>query len=303
MPPLTNEKELAEPQLAFDGSPMPTVALPQPPQKTIDQYKAAITRMEQKKLTLKGLIYGDVGTRKTTTAMKILQGVVPTDKDILYIDTAEGWSILQNWPELMDRSLHMPFENIEQVWGLADLIKSGAEPFDKIGGIIFDEYTGMHDDDLNWIVQARADQMAKKGEFKDPFSPALPDYNAARIRSNRLISKFMRLPNTHFIFIGHEKEDKRKNKVPDMPEKAGKSVYQKMHFAYHAHWESNGQLVLQTTGNKMIMAKNRINGIEAFTNPEQVVDCYNKWGVKAPVVTTVEPVSTEAEESLLKILE
>ena len=258
-------------QLAFDGSPMPDVPLPVIPQKTLDQYKSAITPLSQKKLTLKGMIVGDAGTRKTTTAMHILQGVVPSEKKILHIDTAEGWSVLMNFPNLMERVLHMSFENIEQLWGLADLIKAKAAPFDNIGGIIFDEYTGMHDDDLNWVVSSRAEAIAKKSngkEFKDPFSPALPDYNAARIRSNKLISRFMRLPETHFIFIGHEKLDDRRTKVPDMPEKAGKALYQKMHFLYHAHWDDNGKLVLQAQGDKRTMAKNRINGIGAYTNPD-----------------------------------
>jgi len=291
-----------EPQLAFDGSPMPTVALPTVPQKTVDMLMASIVPIKDKRVVAKGMIYGNVGTMKTTNAMRILQGVTPKDQFILYIDTAEGWSVLMNYPELKERVIHIQYENIEQLWAVADAIKYKSGSFANIGGILFDEYTGMHDDDLNWIVESRAAQKAKQKEFKDPFSPALPDYNAARIRSNKTISRFMALQNVNLMFIGHEREDKRLNKIPDMPDKAGKSLYQKLHFLYHAHFETDGKLVLQTTGSAKITAKNRINGIGAFTTAEQVVNCYNQWGTPEAKAVEVKPVDETQDNELLKLL-
>lgn len=304
MPPVTTNKEIEvpEPLLAFDGSPMPTVALPTVPQKTIDMLLASIVPLKDKRVVAKGMIYGNVGTQKTTNAMKILQGITPEDQYILYIDTAEGWSVLQNYPELKRRVIHLQFENIEQLWAVANAIKSKAGQFGNIGGILFDEYTGMHDDDLNWVVESRAEQKAKLKEFKDPFSPALPDYNAARIRSNKTISRFMALQNVNLMFIGHEREDKRLNKIPDMPDKAGKALYQKLHFLYHAHYEANGKLVLQTTGSQKITAKNRINGIGAFTTAEEVVECYSQWGTPESKSVEVKPVDETADNELLKLL-
>lgn len=266
---------------AFDGSPVPMQALPVP-QMQLDKLKNSITRLQNKHLTAKGLIYGDAGTMKTTAAMKILQAITPKDKMILYIDTAEGWSVLMNYPELQERVIHVPFERIEQLWLISDAIFNKTPPFDKIGGVLFDEYTQMHDEDLNWIVQMRSDQKAKSNEFKDPYQPALPDYNAARIRSNRTLARFMKLPNTHSLFIGHEREGARKTIVPDMPDKAGRSLYVKLHFVFHTEWTGEGKEAvwrMQTVGGNKIIAKNRVNGVESFTTPEKFSEAYLRWGI------------------------
>ena len=276
---MAEEKDNAR---AFDGSPMPSQALPIP-KMALDRLTNSITRLENKRLTAKGLIYGDAGTMKTTAAMRILQAITPKDKMILYIDTAEGWSVLMNYPELKERVVHVPYERIEQLWLLGDAILQKIPPYDKIGGILFDEYTQIHDEDLNWIVQSRADQAEKDGKFKDPYQPALPDYNAARIRSNRTLAKFMKLPDTHLIFNGHEREGTRKVIVPDMPEKAGKSLYVKLHFVFHTEWNGEGKDAvwrMQTVGGNKIVAKNRVNGVPSFiSDPNIFSNAYLNWGI------------------------
>lgn len=297
---------------AFDGSPMPMQALPVP-QVQLEKLTKSITKLENKHLTAKGLIYGDAGTMKTTAAMRILQKITPSDKKILYIDTAEGWSVLMNYPELKERVIHVPFERIEQLWLVADAILNQTPPYNSIGGILFDEYTQMHDEDLNWIVQTRSDQKAKNGEFKDPYQPALPDYNAARIRSNRTLAKFMKLPNTHSLFIGHEREGARKTIVPDMPDKAGRSLYVKLHFVFHTEWSGEGKEAvwrMQTVGGNKIIAKNRVNGVESFSTPERFSEAYLNWGVakgREELTKAPEPIKndqeSEQDDELLKLLE
>jgi hypothetical protein len=300
---MTTQTSETDSTYSFDGSKMPTEALPEKPTPTQQALLSQATRLKNRHLSCKGMIYGDTGTMKTTTGMKILQEITPPEKDILYFDIAEGWSVLQNYPELIERVIHVPYQSIEQLAQWADAIQSGNAPFHNVGAVLFDEYTGMHDEDLNWVVETRAAQMAKKKEFKDPFSPALPDYNAARIRSNKFVlAKYMRLNNVHLIFIGHEKEDKRLKKVPDMPDKAGKAIYQKLHFLYHASVDTQGKWTLQTTQSVKITAKNRINGIGSFTNAKEIIENYKKWGVVAPVKTEVKPVDETEDQELLKLL-
>ena len=288
---------------SFDGSKMPTEALPEKPTPTQQALLSQATRLKNMKLSCKGMIYGDTGTMKTTTAMKVLQAITPPEKDILYFDIAEGWSVLQNYPDLINRVIHVPYQSIEQLAQWADAIQSGNAPFNNVGAVLFDEYTGMHDEDLNWVVSARAAQARAKKEFKDEFSPALPDYNAARIRSNKyVLAKYMRLTDVHLIFIGHEKEDKRLKKVPDMPDKAGKAVYQKLHFVYYASVDVKGNWTLQTTQSVKVTAKNRINGIGSFTNADEIIKCYKLWGNSTPVKVDLKPVDETEDQELLKIL-
>lgn len=269
---------------AFDGSPMPTEDLPEIKYTNAEaMFAQAIKPLAKAKPPVMGLIYGPVGTMKTTNAMFMMRGVVPKDKKILYVDSSEGWTTLMNYPEfrqdiLDERILHMQYENIEQLQQLAQIIRGNAKPpFSDIGGIVFDEYTSMHDEDLNWIVDTRAAQAKKDGGFKDSFTPALPDYNAARIRSNKTVALMMK-NRLHLIFIGHSKETKKLEQLPDMPEKAGKALYSRLHFAYFTFVDKQGNVKMQTVNGDRRMAKNRINGIGAYTTPEEFVSAYESWG-------------------------
>lgn len=304
-----------EVERSFDGSPMPTKALPK-----LNRSQVAL-RSSMKKMTpgnapFMGLIYGEPGTQKTTLAMRLLQRIVPQEKMILFIDTAAGWTVLNNEPALMERTLRMSFENIESLELLCESIAAGVAPFDRIGGIILDEYTSMHDRDLNWVVRSRAKQKEADGGFKDPFMPALPDYNAARIRSNTLIEKLLGLEDMNIVFIGHSKVDKAMNTVPDMPEKAGKALYSKVHFVYYTSFNTdkknpalNGRIEIQTTGGNRIMAKNRINGVPSrLTLPvadDKVVENYKTWGLTKDANAVVpEPIPTEQSlEDIAKLLD
>lgn len=294
-----------KPNVAFDGSPMPNKPLPIR-KVDYDRLTGSITKLESKTLTAKGLIYGDSGTMKTTKAMEILQKITPPDKKILYVDTAEGWSVLMNYPHLRERVIHMPYQGIESLWALSDLVLAKTPPYDSIGAILFDEYTQMHDEDLNWIVQSRSDQKAKDNEFKDPYQPALPDYNAARIRSNRTLAKFMKLPETHLLFIGHEKKDKGWT-LPDMPDKAGKSLYVKLHFVFHAEWDVKGDRSTwraQTSGGNKVIAKNRVSGVGSFmTETDTFAKAYLSWGTPAQVTTEPEPIQNDHDDDdLMKLI-
>lgn len=285
---------------AFDGTPMPVESLPEVDLTDIEirMLDAMSLMTPDDTVPCMGLIYGDVGTGKTTKAMAIMQGILPQGKKIVYVDSAAGWTTLMNYPWMMRDEkgelnvLRMNYFNIETLQALAHSIKEGKGRYGEIGGIIFDEYTSMHDLDLNWIVQKRSDQAEKRGEFKDRFTPALPDYNAARIRSNETIQAFM-ATGIHQIFIGHSKVTKKFETMPDMPEKAGKSLYTKLHFAYLAKFNDKGDAVLQTQGAKRELAKNRINGIGSFTNPEEFIEAYKVWGIEEPKQIAIEAIAAE----------
>ena len=306
-------------QRAADGSPIPMNALPV--RKVDLKALVDITRpLETKKLTAKGMFYGDAGTMKTTQAMRFAQAITDPEKHILYLDSAEGWSTLMNYREegLMNRVLHQPVDSQEQLIAVIGAVRMQQAPFNKIGCIIFDEYTQMVDNDLNWIVESRSEQAAKDGGYKDPFTPALPDYNATRIRSNKVLAAALKLPDAHLLFIGHEKTDKARI-IPDMQDKAGKSLYQRLHFLYHLEQytpkdkDAETYWRMQTVNGNRIVAKNRIVNVPAFVRDINVlIDCYQKWGVKTndgkvlkPEPVKVDPASNPeaTEDDLVAILE
>lgn len=284
-----------------DGTPMPMGELPEMDMTDIEQrmLDAMTVVSSDDSIPAMGMIYGDVGTQKTTKAFAIMQGIIPVGKKIVYVDSAAGWTTLMNYPHLMRDSDGVPnvlkfdYQNIETLWALAKAIKIGKGEYANVAGVIFDEYTQMHDMDLNWITDVRANLAANEGEFKDRYTPTWPEYNAARTRSNRVLELFM-LSKVHLIFVGHSKVTKKMETVPDMPEKAGKSLYAKLHFAYLTKFNDKGIAVMQTSGSKREMAKNRINGIAAQSSPEEFIARYKVWG-KEDKVTKVSPKPIEAE--------
>lgn len=289
---IPTDKEEKDGDTAFDGSKMPKHDLPEIKYDNLERmFLEAIKKIDRKKdkPPCMGLIYGPVGSMKTTVGMEILRGIVPQDKIILYIDSAKGWTTFMNYPEIIrdidsGRIQRMEYENIEQITVfLQKVLAIDKPPFNQIGGIMFDEYTSMHDSDLNYIVKTRAKQAEDDGGFKDKFTPALPDYNAARIRSNVLV-EFAMNHDTHLMFIGHSKESKKLETLPDMPEKAGKSLYKELHFTYYTSFDKQGNWTMQTVSGNRILAKNRINGIGSRSTPQEVIDCYNSWGDQVKIV-------------------
>ena len=314
-PKVKTDEKKEESAKSFDGSEMPKHDLPEIKFSNLEaMFAQAIKRIDRKtdKPPLMGLIYGPVGSKKTTEGMQILRGIVPQDKIILMIDSAKGWTTFLNYPEICEdidsgRIVRMEYENIEQITVFLEKVaRIDKPPFNMIGGIMFDEYTSMHDSDLNYVVKTRAAQAKADGGFKDSFTPALPDYNAARIRSNILV-EFAMNHDIHLMFIGHSKESKKLETLPDMPEKAGKSLYKELHFTYYTSWDKQGNWKMQTVSGNRILAKNRINGIGAYSSADEVIECYRNWGgpvkeIKPEPIPEEELPETDDEESIASLL-
>lgn len=285
---------------------MPTEALPKVAEKDLAALFGAMESLESKKVPFKGMIYGDPGTAKTTQALELAQNMRTDPKDwILYFDTAQGWTSLQNRPELMQNVKRVSFENMESLRLYAAYAKNPhpqiQEVFKHMVCVVFDEYTNMVDRDLHWIVRERSKQAEKKGEFKDPHNPALPDYLSQKVRSGEVLNDYMDL-DCHVIFIGHAKVEEKTGVIgPDIPNKASSELVRLLHGLYYATVKEEGEkseftLMLDQRGNAKRpykQAKNRIGGLAgSFATMSQVIEAYNKWGI------TDTPVGEEKEETV-----
>jgi hypothetical protein len=109
------------------------------------------------------------------------------------------------------------------------------------------------------------------------------------------------------FFIGHSKETKKLEQLPDMPEKAGKSLVKELHFVYYTFVDKQGEWKMQTVNGNRIAAKNRINGIQAYTTPEEFIECYKRWGVDETIKEVeIEKIPEEEipeSDDLTKLLE
>lgn len=291
----------------------PTQALPAPTAKTKKALIESMHDLDDLTVAMLICIYGDQGTGKTISMMKLMQAITPPEKRILYVDSGKGWSSMLNFPELKNRVKRMRYENIEQLIALAGAIREGSPPFDSFGAVVLDEYSSMIRKDRTWIVKARAKQKADQGDFKDPFQPTQPDYLASQIRSDDVLNTFME-NEIHIGFLSHEKYDKETLMMrPDFSPGAANDFQRQIHSVLRATVkldkttkEPVRELQLQPVGNR-VSVKNRIGGLGNFAKDiSEVIEAYRKWGIQTEpvnVTLTEEQVAEIAkEDELLRLM-
>lgn len=293
----------------MNGVELPTRPLPKPPPRAISDLLASMEDMESVDIPALISIFGDIGTGKTVSAMEFMQAIVPQDKKIVYVDSALNFATLKNkeHKHLMRRTKKMAYENQEQLVLLANAIRSSPDLKSKIGGIVLDEYSTMSNLDQHWVITARAEQANKEGKYKDPFTAALPDYGAQKIRSAEVVNAFL-MAGVHVVFVCHERYDDLKRIVPDFPDKTSKEFSRLIHGVYHATVEVAGgqrKYKLQLQPVNRVSCKNRIGGLGDFATIQEVAEAYNTWGIdEESKPTTIEepPVAVNADdfEQLLK---
>ena len=292
---------------------VPTQKLPSVPAKTKRALLDSTEDLENKEVPYQLCIFGDQGTGKTLAMMKLMQMITRPDKKILFIDSGNGWATLKSYPELMKRVKYSKFENIEQVLAWATALNEGGPGFDSIGAVVLDEYSSMVRKDRTWIVKARAKQKEEKGEFKDAFQPAQPDYLASQIRSEDILNAFVS-SDIHVGFLSHEKLDKDTAMTrPDFTPGAANDLQRILHSVLRASVTLDKttkqpirKLQLQPIGNR-VSCKNRVGGLGNFANDiEEVAKAYLNWGIQPEDkdnTLSVEEVETiEKDDELLRLL-
>jgi hypothetical protein len=297
---------------------VPTQALPKVAAKTKRALLDALEDPSEKDAPAYVCIYGDQGTGKSVSMMKFMLSILQPDKVLVYVDSGKGWTSFQNHPDIMQalrdkRWRRMKYENLEQLIALAGAIREGGGVFDMIGAVILDEYSSMIKKDKTWIVKARAKQKEDKGEFKDPFQPAQPDYLASQIRSEDVLNAFME-NDIHVGFLSHEKWDKEQLTTrPDFPPGAANDFQRLLHSVLRATVKldkASGkpirQLQLQPVGNR-VSVKNRVGGLGAFISEiDEYIEAYKKWGIQETTteltLTKEQVAEITTEDNLLQIL-
>lgn len=244
----------------------------------------SMTGMDDATAYFKGIIYGPSGVGKTKTGLELAQAITPAGKDILYVDSAEGWVTLNNHPELKPRVKRMKWLGISQQDVLVMAIEAGKAPFNNVGCIVYDEYSSMADSDLDLVVTTRA----RLDASKSPDEPKLPDMGASGTRMRRLTQSLIPL-DLHIIFIAHEREDKNdvgltKSSASFMP-KFGQSIKQVSHLVTRMtanEVQVDGQDVyrrtLQVQPSRLVDAKSRVGTIPGvIIEASEVPPLVAKW--------------------------
>lgn len=192
---------------------------------------------ETKVPTFRGVLYGPKGVGKTTLGIQILQRLVAPGKMILDIDTSEGYVSLHNVPGLLDRVKIQEFKNYESVRLLAKAIKDKTPPFDKVGGVMLDEFSKMAEQDAVRVFEARQRGDYGEKEKSKALEQATTEGRDHQIALNRFRKMYYDLfdnRDIHIVATAHMMEKKNKEGViigiaPDFSPKIGGQVGQLTH--------------------------------------------------------------------------
>lgn len=255
-------------------------------QKTLKALEETFILADDKRLTFKGLIFGESGVGKTVEAVRMAQIVTPPDKQILFIDTSDGWvSLLNHKAEgILERVRPMAYHGLSQYEALVEALKAGQGSFGSVGTIVFDEISTTAKRDLVNVEKA-----TQLGEFD---APEFKHYNIATRRMEKVLTKMLELRETHnLIFVSHMKErenkiTKIKKKEPSVMPAFAETLKESLHVvgfmkADIKHDEKGGTpkyvYTMQVHPSKMVTAKTRIGGLDVIVDPVKFNERLVTW--------------------------
>lgn len=163
----------------------------------------------------KGVLYGEFGKRKTTTACRCIRqrGIV------LHAD--RGWNVVLNHPDefrIGDNLIPLQYEGLSQVTAVVDAIVSNQEPFGGSDLIILDTVSQMQERYIdflneNFTIFGRESAKPLPGK-KDMFTDkplqevaitGLPDYHLTRNKMRPIIDLLVQAP-VNVLFLAHVRE-------------------------------------------------------------------------------------------------
>lgn len=258
---------------------------------TLEEALAALEEqmqdLEGKNSSLKAIIYGRSGVGKTVAATQMAQMLTPADKIILYIDTAEGWTSLQNFPALKNRIKRLTDSRVSTLELVVQGIANRIGQFANVGAVIIDEHTSVFDNDLHALTRMRASTI----KDKDPDTPAWPDRNTAKNRAVNLMAQLVRMEDVHLFLLGHERTDNdsigRPVSAPAYTPAAVDGLSGLSHVTArmsadevpnpNGSGEASYERTLQVHPTSTVIAKTRVGGLPVRVTTKQLIEATQEW--------------------------
>ena len=222
---------------------------------------------------LMSMLYGPPGTGKTTLSMGLAQKLAQ-GRRIAYVDSADGWVSLEDFPSLRANTDRIAFEEYSDLMTLAGQLAlpkaKRAKQFQKdYGVVILDELSSMADAVLDVVLRERLG--TKDGEIPEVV-PEWSDYFPQKELIRKAVLAFHAIEGLHVIVTAHAKEklDHRKVKVtrPDFPDKLLGELQKIMHITGYVSAETgmkSGEVQytrrIQIQPTALIEAKTRLRGL------------------------------------------
>lgn len=246
-------------------------------EKQLQALQASEQPLSEVEPSFKAVIYGPIGSGKTYGAFDMAMKL--TDKEIIYVDYAEGWTAVRQHPDFKTieaRTRRFMYGGMGQLELLAEAVKTKAKGYENVGVIVLDEYSSMVDNSLEQVVT----KMHKENPGKyDEVLPEWPHFNRNKLICTKVHRALNHIPGTHVIYLAHAKER--------VEQDTGKSyVEPNFNPSYGANFLQDLQLVgfmtaevrqekytrkIQVQPERRVAAKNRL-GLGTFTTPIKLAD-------------------------------
>lgn len=231
-----------------------------------------------------GLLYGSHGVSKTTTAQALAQKL-RGDGRILFIDSADGWVSLDNFPSLKRNTDLLQISDPRELMVLANALRTRKKPFQGTTVVVLDEVSSWFTDVLHMHVRDIT------GTPDDADLPEIEGsmYAAPQAAFLNLIKTFHKTPGLHVIMVAHEQEraikgEKGASKItPALAPKLTSSLAQLSHVV--ARFESvkdpkaadGYRREAQVQPTRYVEAKTRIGGMDVKLKVTALVKAIAGW--------------------------
>lgn len=172
----------------------------------LEALKSAITNPDE--LFYKGVLYGEFGTRKTTSALRCSRsGAI-----LLHAD--RGWNVIHNHPDEFKNVIPVEYQGLSQFKSLLAAVAEGVSPFDNKDLIVVDTISQVQENYVDFLMENaqykgnfRESLIPKQGvkNFEATEIPGMPDYHLARNKLRPIIHALVKAP-INVIFLAHTRE-------------------------------------------------------------------------------------------------
>lgn len=220
------------------------------------------------------VLYGDYGSRKTTTACSMIK------EEGLLLCSDDSWKVLLN-PR--HEALHSKVV-VKELTGLSQLDYIDFKGYDTI---IWDTLSQSVDmfldilyDEVKWTGNHREKAVSKNPELKDIEALGFVDYRVTRDKFRPVLNRLFMNTEAHIIFTSQMTEPipgmgTNQQKRPSIPQATFKIVGTRADIIAHTKG-INGKFTVDTTHGLTQLGKSRLEGIQGPMTPEAFVTKYKE---------------------------
>lgn len=162
-------------------------------------------------LYYKGILYGEFGVRKTTTALRCSR------KRAILLHADRGWAVIKNHPEEFndDNVIPLRYEGLSQIKTVLRAVAENIEPYNDVDLIVLDTVSQMQEEYLDFLVDnttvsgkdQRVTATAKPGvKIDGPMAtPSFPDYHLTKRQFSPVIDALIKA-DVNVLFLAHIRE-------------------------------------------------------------------------------------------------